>query len=381
MRTIIYLLLVLAFAACNDEKTTTISVSNPSDAARENEVAELDFGAFGDTFTKDNFVVIDPQGKEVPSQVTSDNKLLILVSVKAHEIVNYRIRKGERSAYPVMASGKQYPERVDDIAWENDRIAFRTYGPALQATGERAFGFDVWVKSVPDMVVADRYSQELNNGISYHEDHGNGLDYYSVGPTLGAGVSALLANDTIVYPYCYREYEILDNGPLRFTVKLTYNPLAVGTDTDVTETRCISLDAGSQLNKITVSYDGLSVETPIVTGIVMHEPSEEYSTDADEGYIAYADPADPKNGQTYLGAVFTEKPADARTVYFSDAEKADRKALGHVLAFSTYRPGQPYTYYTGAGWSKYGFKSSDDWFRYVRAFAQKKKQDFVVNVF
>lgn len=36
-----------------------------------------------------------------------------------------------------------------------------------------------------------------------------------------------MAGDTIIYPYCYATQEILDNGPLRFTVKLVYNPLVV----------------------------------------------------------------------------------------------------------------------------------------------------------
>ena len=73
--------------------------------------------------------------------------------------------------------------------------------------------------------VYKRQAQQLSESVSYHIDHGNGLDYYKVGPTLGAGTSALLANDSIVYPYCYKDYQILDNGPLRFTVKLVYNPL------------------------------------------------------------------------------------------------------------------------------------------------------------
>lgn len=81
------------------------------------------------------------------------------------------------------------------------------YGPALQATGERAFGYDVWVKSVREPVVEARYASELNpetmeqiaklkktnpqaadelyRSVSYHVDHGNGLDCYKVGPTLG----------------------------------------------------------------------------------------------------------------------------------------------------------------------------------------------------
>ena len=42
-------------------------------------------------------------------------------------------------------------------------------------------------------------AQQLAESVSYHIDHGNGLDYYKVGPTLGAGTSALLANDSIVY--------------------------------------------------------------------------------------------------------------------------------------------------------------------------------------
>ena len=146
--------------------------------------------------------------------------------------------------------------RVDDVAWENDRIAFRTYGPALQATGERAFGYDVWVKCVDEPVVEARYESELNpvtkaqidslkqigkedeakalyQSVSYHVDHGNGLDCYKVGPTLGGGTSAFYVDNEIIYPYCYNTQEILDNGPLRFTVKLTYNPLTVKNDANV----------------------------------------------------------------------------------------------------------------------------------------------------
>ena len=39
--------------------------------------------------------------------------------------------------------GRHVPERKDDFAWENDRIAFRMYGPALEADGEISSGIDV----------------------------------------------------------------------------------------------------------------------------------------------------------------------------------------------------------------------------------------------
>ena len=223
-------------------------------------------------------------------------------------------------------------------------------------------------------------AQELANSISYHIDHGNGLDYYKVGPTLGAGTSALLSNDSIVYPYCYKEYEILDNGPLRFTVKLVYNPLKVKDNENIIETRLLSLDAGSQLNKITLSFANLNEPTPLVTGIVLHEPSTDYQADAANGYIAYADPEDPTNGQIFVGAVFPEKLSDAKAVNFSEAEKKQRGADGHVLAYTTYAPGSEYTYYTGAGWSKWGFQNSTEWFNYVKEFAQKVKQPLQVTV-
>lgn len=70
-------------------------------------------------------------------------------------------------------------------------------------------------------------ADSIANAISYHIDHGNGMDCYSVGATLGGGTAALMVDSCIIYPYCYKEYDILDNGPLRFTVRLTYPPLIV----------------------------------------------------------------------------------------------------------------------------------------------------------
>ena len=142
----------------------------------------------------------------------------------------------------------------------------------------------------------------------------------------------------------------------------------------------ISLDAGSQLNKISVAYDNLTEATPVVTGIVLHEPSEDYQADAAKGYIAYADPEEPANGQTFVAAVFPEKINEAKAVKFSDKEKAERGAEGHVLAYSTYNPGDTYTYYSGAGWSKWGFKNSAEWFDYVQKFAQNLKEPLTVTI-
>ena len=46
----------------------------------------------------------------------------------------------------------------------------------------------------------------------------------------------MTADSMLIYPRCYKEYEILDNGPLRFTVRLKYAPFTAGSDTSVVET-------------------------------------------------------------------------------------------------------------------------------------------------
>lgn len=401
MKKIFSLLLAASAFACTQEKGIEITIANPSANSRTNEITEIAFDAVA-SLDSDTFIIMDNSGSQVPYQITYDDKIIFPVTVKAGESVTYKITPGTPEKFKTIACGKQYPERVDDIAWENDRIAFRTYGPALQATGEKAYGCDIWVKCVSEPIVDMRYkteldpdtrakiaelrktdpkaAQQLAESVSYHIDHGNGLDYYKVGPTLGAGTSALLVNDSILYPYCYKDYRILDNGPLRFTVKLVYNPLSVKGNDNVIETRIISLDAGSQMNKLTLSYENLNEATPIVTGIVLHEPSEDYQADASKGYIAYADPADPVNGQIYIAAVFPDKIDEAKAVLFSDKEKAERGAEGHVLAYATYTPGSRYTYYSGAGWSKWGFEDSAKWFDYVQSFARNLKEPLVITI-
>lgn len=401
MKKIFSLLLAASAFACTQEKAIEITVSNSAGRDRANEITEIPSDAVA-SLNGEAFILSDSKGDQVPYQITYDNKIIFPASVAAKANATYTITAGTPDTFKTIVCGKQYPQRVDDIAWENDRIAFRTYGPALQATGEKAFGYDIWVKCVSEPVVDLRYKTELDpetkatiaelrktdkaaaqklaESISYHIDHGNGLDYYKVGPTLGAGTSALMNGDSLVYPYCYQGYEILDNGPLRFTVKLTYHPLTVKENNHVIETRVISLDAGSQLNKYILKYENLTEATPIATGIVLHAPSEDYQANAAEGYITYADPADPQNGQIFIGAVMPGKVSEAKAVPFTDKEKAERGAEGHVLAIGTYTPGSDYVYYAGAGWSKWGFNDTAAWVNYVQEFAQNIKEPLTVTV-
>lgn len=398
------------FSSCGGgTQSMTVTVTNPLASERAGEMIEVpmrDVTAKLKLADTAQIVVLDVDGQQVPYQVTYDEKVVFPVTVEANGTSTYTIQSGTPDPYTVIACGKHYPERLDDVAWENDLVAFRAYGPALQARGERAFGYDVFTKyNTAEPVVEARYAEELNaekrakiaelrktdpkaaaelaRAISYHIDHGNGMDCYTVGPTLGGGAAALMVGDTIVYPYCYRTQEILDNGPLRFTVKLEYNPLVVRRDSNVIETRVITLDAGSYLNKTVISYTNLSEAMPVATGIVLHEPDGAVVADAANGYITYVDPTgDPNagNGKMFMGAAFPAQVKDAKAVLFSEKEKKEQRggADGHVLAISEYEPGSEYTYYWGSAWDKAAIKSADAWNAYMADYACRVRTPLTV---
>lgn len=394
--------------ACNDSRTVTVTVTNPLTMERSNEMVEVSMETVTDRLglaDTAQIVVLNADGQQVPYQITYDGKVIFPAAIAAGGTTTYTIQTGTPEAFDVKACGRCYPERMDDMAWENDLVAFRAYGPALQAKGERGFGYDLFTKyNTTEPMLEAMYAKELDKETlakiaelkktdpkaaaelsrerSYHIDHGYGMDCYAVGPTLGAGVAALMVNDTIIYPWCYKNQEILDNGPLRFTVKLEFTPLTVKGDSTVVETRLITLDAGSHLNKTAVSYSNLKETLPIVAGIVLHEPDGAVVADAANGYITYVDPTTgPDNGKIFMGAAVPAVVKDAKTVLFSEKEKKERNnADGHVLAVSDYEPGSEYVYYWGFAWDKADIKTADAWNRYMADFAQKVRNPLTVKV-
>lgn len=406
----LFLLCMTAFfcLACNESKTVTVTVTNPLAMERSGEMVEVpmaEVSAKLNLADTAQVVVLDAENQQVPYQITYDEKLIFPATVAANAATTYTIQAGTPIDVELKACGRQYPERMDDMAWENDLVAFRAYGPALQARGERGFGYDLFTKyNTTEPVLETFYQNELNKdvrarmaelqktdpkaaadlgrSISYHIDHGYGMDCYAVGPTLGAGVAALMVGDTILYPWCYSTQEVLDNGPLRFTVKLEFTPLTVKGDSSVIETRVITLDAGSHLNRTAVSYTNLQETLPITTGIVLHEPDGAVVADAANGYITYVDPTTgPGNGKILMGAAFPATVKEAKTVLFPAEEKKQRNnADGHVLAISDYEPGSEYVYYWGFAWDKADIKTPEAWNRYMAEFAQKVRKPLEVSI-
>lgn len=379
MKSLLLLLALLPLPLLAED--VTITVTNPEKMQRQ-ELIEVDVNTVRQRLGIGNdnpFVVKNASRQQVDYQITHDGKLLIDAPVKPCGTTVYTIQKGMPEPMNQWVKGKMYPIRKDDIGWENDRGAYRLYGPALQKTGERSFGIDVWTKNTRDLDMSDRYykdyegnvtgwanekngkkDDDINLHTSFHLDHGNGLDCYQVGPTLGCGTPALMDKGNLVLPYCYRTYRILDNGPLRFTVELTYNPVKIGKDTAVVEHRVISLDKGSHFNKMTVWYEGLSKPRDLAAGIVVHQgPAASYSIGQD--YVEHADPTDQPDNygyQLYVACLF---PNGAETK-FLEMKKPEANALGHAIGIKKgLKAGEHYTYYFGSAWSCYDVRTEEEW--------------------
>ena len=48
------------------------------------------------------------------------------------ESKRFKLVAGQRENYPAEAFGRAVPERYDDYAWENNKVATASYGPALE---------------------------------------------------------------------------------------------------------------------------------------------------------------------------------------------------------------------------------------------------------
>lgn len=362
--------------------TLKVSISNPANEYRE-QVAELP----ADTIFKRlkiqggrEFIVFDAGGLEVPYQLSSDGKVLIEAGVRPKGTQTFNIRRGTPKVYKTVCYGRIFPERKDDFAWENDRGAYRVYGPALQKTGEKSYGVDVWTKNTPELVLDQRYwiedvvmmpaveklrkenrqrGDSLYRLNSYHNDHGRGSDLYRVGATLGCGTPALIVDDELIYPYCFKTYRILDEGPLRFSVQLDYESKVIGEDT-ITEHRIITLDKGSNFNRSTVWYDGFTTVVELATGVVVHQ-EDRNSVVLAKDYVHYADPTDNipvNNCQLFVAALF---PDGVNETAIRQFKKVDSGAVGHALGIVDNYSGLPYTYYFGSAWSKFDVRTQAEW--------------------
>jgi outer membrane murein-binding lipoprotein Lpp len=347
-------LAAVLLAGCCNKQQVNVWVANPIEIERTLETVEVPWDRVVEAIpaaTPETVIVKDAAGAEIPSQVLFAEDALPLAvifqaTVPASGRSGYVIAAGTPAAYPQQAFGRYVPERKDDYAWENNLTAWRIYGPALRDELVTP-GIDYWCKSTGDLVIDTWY--KIND---YHHDNGQGLDCYKVGPTLGAGASSPFADEKLWLAENWAQWENVENGPIRTTVRLTYQPF-VFQDTQLTLTKTISLDANTRFNRVTDLYSGAAAMT-IAAGMPMHEGA--VAGDG-EGWIALTEPASDLQDPAAAGDISIGVVMEGVT----SASQVD----GHLLIMRRVEDGSALTYHSGAGWSRAGIESPEAWEKIV----------------
>ncbi len=284
--------------------------------------------------------------------------------------------------FPSKAFARYVPERLDDFAWENDKIAHRTYGPALAAPAAPGVtkevlvtsGLDIWCKRVSYPIVDRWYNKGHDH---YHKDEGEGMDMYQVGPSRGCGGTGIWDGQKLAVSQNYTTWKVIANGPVRTVFELTYTPWQAQGVT-VAETKRFTVDAGHNLDQIdstfTVTAGSASALTVAIglnktPGDKNQDAKVELTPTATQGSLVQWI-VQKTNDQ--LGTAIIV-PASSFKRFASD----DRNDL--VLASAT--PGQPLRYYAGAGWSRAGeFTTKEKWLAYIAAASARVASPIKVTV-
>ena len=271
-------------ASCTPDPFS-INLTNDLDLTRENETVEIALSELPEQITS----MIDRIGIYNPSEATflttqlidtdqdgmMDQLIFQPQMAPSSKMTLHLMEQSEKEAKVENCFSRIVPTRIDDYTWENDRVAFRTYGPAAQALVEEgkeggliSSGIDCWLKKVNYPVINKWYKDSEENGISYHEDHGEGLDNYHVGISRGAGGLAIKGEDDQYFvSKNFTSHKTLATGPLRTLFQLNYADWE-GPQGIIKEQKTISLDYGNNLMKIEVSIQGTD---KISAGISLQE--------------------------------------------------------------------------------------------------------------
>ncbi len=333
-----------------------MTADNPLAMARPAETLEIPWkGANATVFEA---------GKPIPSQIFG-GKLLFQSDFGPGQSKTFTVTSAPSPVFPVRAYGCYVPERMDDYAWENDRIAFRIYGPALMEKPPRgeglvSSGIDVWLKRTRHPVIEKWYKSK-----SYHKDSGEGLDCYKVGSGRGCGGVAVLVDGKFYVSRNWKLQKTLAVGPVRTVAEITYAPWDCGNGVSVAEIRKIILDAGSNLNRFESRFE--IIGTNSVTLAVGMDVSSAHQHKGDlvggiaKGFLANWEAEQKSNGAT-------------ATAILVPGATGEGKDDVNVFLSAPVQSGVPFVWYAGAGWSKSGdFADAAAWTAAVEQFSARQK--------
>ncbi len=375
-------LAVVSFFVCSAQQATVqISVSNPGKFARHDETISVDWKELSARLAHDmRSVTVTDQSlrSEILFQLFDSNldgtpeALLFQSDFAAGQNKTFMVRgsssPGEEAASLVDA---RFVEPRQDLAWENDRIAFRMYGPALAADVNN--GIDVWTKRVRYLIVKKWYEgEEQTPKIVYHIDHGEGADFFNVGRSLGCGGSGIWKNEKVYQPGVFSSYKIISTGPIRTCFELYFDNWSID-GVKLKETKRITLDAGQNLNKIEVLLHGSNgtKSIDIACGLVKRENTKSFK-DSENSWMSLWGQVNDSMPNGYLGTGMVFE--NSRNNHAAE-DKDQYLFISRTVVDSTF------TYYAGAGWTRSGdFAAVEDWNDYLDNFAKRLRYPLTIGV-
>lgn len=366
----IYFCLSFIFVVINAAaQSVIVQVENHANFDRTLETIEVPWAEIGSKIQlPEGFsTVVTENGISMPSQLIdkdgngTPDLLIFQSSFKKMETKEFTIGAGQVFQCPEAVTDAKYILPRKDVAWENDRIAFRIYGGPL--AGDVRNGLDVWVKRVRYHIMDKWYNGDSLKGkarISYHVDHGEGADMFNVGKSLGAGGSAIWLDSGMFQTGLFTEQKILTVGPIRTMFTVRYDTVFID-GSKLSEEKTYTLDAGENLNKIDLKYIGLSKKGPVnvVAGLVKRPHTHAFS-DTTNGYLSLWGDINEDTTNGYLGTAIIIPKNSYREV---------REDSIHYLIIGQSTEEKTLTYYAGAGWTRSGdFASEEEWNNYLKTF-------------
>lgn len=355
-----------------------VSVRNPIPLTRPNETIAIQANELKRVLPFDDIrrvhVRDQRSGQELLTQAVDEDgdgkydQLLFQTDIGPVETRTFDLSLGDRrvtSPQSFKVYGRFVREREDDFAWENDRIAHRMYGEALETWPQEPLtssAVDVWVKRIPRLVVNDWYMVD-----DYHRDHGEGGDFYSAGSTRGCGGNGVWANGQLYASANFRNSRVLANGPLRLIFELTYPAWDAG-GTRVSEIKRITLDAGQNFNHFESHYT-LERAADLSSAAGIRKGKDAAASKARESGILRSWESLDDHGK--LGCAIIADPA-LLTGFPEDSK--------NFLATMKIPENRVVSYFAGFGWSDAGFSTSEDWQHYVADFAQRVRAPLQVSL-
>ena len=283
--------------------------------------------------------------------------------------------------FPVKAFARYVPERLDDFAWENDKIAHRIYGPGLAApapagSGKEVLvssGIDVWCKRVSYPIV-DRWYNKGHN--FYHKyDLSEGMDMYNVSQSRGCGGTGIWNGHALAVSSNYHGWKVLENGPVRAVFELTYDAWQAD-GFKVAETKRFTVEAGHNLDRMESTFTVTEGSAAVLTvAIGLHKTPTDKGQDPKIDFTPQT--ADGSLTQWVVQKTHGELATAVIVPNAAFSGYAEDKVNRLVLAKVT--PGQPLHYLVGAGWSAAGeFATEKTWTDYVAACAARERSPVTV---